>query len=59
MIGNSLKSDVLPVINSGSSAILWPFYTTWQHEVVDEKHLKNEKYLTLNVIHDIVKYLHK
>lgn len=59
MIGNSLKSDILPVINSGSSAIHVPFHTTWQHVVVDEKHLKNKNYLTLNAVHDIVKYLHK
>lgn len=34
MIGNSLKSDVLPVVNIGANAIYVPFYTTALHEQV-------------------------
>jgi len=37
MIGNSLKSDVLPLLNIGASAIHVPFHTTWQHEEVNDK----------------------
>ncbi len=37
MIGNSLKSDVLPVINIGGQAIHVPFHTTWAHEHVEIK----------------------
>lgn len=36
MIGNSMKSDILPVLNIGGSAIYIPFHTTWEHERVDE-----------------------
>lgn len=32
MIGNSLKSDVLPVISIGGHAIHVPYHTTWAHE---------------------------
>lgn len=32
MIGNSLKSDVLPVIGLGGYAIHVPYLITWQHE---------------------------
>jgi len=32
MIGNSVKSDILPVINIGAKAIHIPFEVTWQHE---------------------------
>ena len=32
MIGNSIKSDILPVINIGARAIYVPYHTTWQHE---------------------------
>lgn len=32
MIGNSIKSDILPVINIGAKAIHVPYHTTWQHE---------------------------
>jgi len=34
MVGNSLKSDVLPLLEIGASAIHIPFHTTWAHEVV-------------------------
>ncbi|MEM7381462.1 MAG: HAD family hydrolase, partial [Bacteroidota bacterium] len=34
MIGNSLKSDVLPIVELGAQAIHVPFHTTWAHEEV-------------------------
>ncbi len=36
MIGNSLKSDVLPVVNLGGEAIHIPFHSTWEYESADE-----------------------
>ena len=36
MIGNSLKSDILPVLEIGGSAFHIPFHTTWLHEQVEE-----------------------
>jgi putative hydrolase of the HAD superfamily len=36
MIGNSMKSDIIPTLNLGSYAIHVPFHTTWAHEEVDE-----------------------
>jgi putative hydrolase of the HAD superfamily len=35
MIGNSLKSDVMPVLNIGGYAAHVPFHTTWAHEKID------------------------
>ncbi|MBO9732509.1 MAG: HAD family hydrolase [Chitinophaga sp.] len=35
MIGNSLKSDVMPVLAIGGHAVHIPFHTTWAHEHVD------------------------
>ncbi|MBK7633406.1 MAG: HAD family hydrolase [Saprospiraceae bacterium] len=35
MIGNSLKSDVLPVLELGGLGVHVPFHTTWEHEKVD------------------------
>lgn len=32
MVGNSLKSDVLPVLEIGAHAIHIPYLTTWEHE---------------------------
>ena len=35
MIGNSMKSDIIPPLNLGSYAIHVPYHTTWQHEHVE------------------------
>ena len=56
MIGNSLKSDVLPLINIGAQAVHVPFHTTWQHEEVTVKE-KEINYLKINTLTDILKYL--
>lgn len=37
MIGNSLKSDVLPVLEVGGYAVHIPFHTTWEHEKINHK----------------------
>jgi putative hydrolase of the HAD superfamily len=36
MIGNSMKSDIIPPLNIGAWAIHVPFHTTWAHEEVKE-----------------------
>ncbi|WP_273567524.1 HAD family hydrolase [Maribacter halichondriae] len=56
MIGNSLKSDVLPIVNIGAKAVHIPFHTTWKHEEVTVEE-DNNKYLTLNKLSNILKYL--
>ncbi len=35
MVGNSLKSDVLPVLSIGAHGYHIPYHTTWAHEVVE------------------------
>ena len=35
MLGNSLKSDVLPVLNIGGHAAHIPYHTTWVHEHIE------------------------
>lgn len=35
MIGNSIKSDIMPVLNIGGHGIHVPYHTTWAHETVD------------------------
>lgn len=37
MVGNSLKSDILPVLEIGGYAFHIPFHTTWIHEQVAEE----------------------
>ena len=35
MIGNSIKSDVIPVLNIGGHGIHIPYHLTWEHERID------------------------
>ena len=35
MVGNSLRSDILPVVELGGKAVYIPYEMTWAHEVVD------------------------
>ena len=56
MIGNSLKSDVLPILNIGAQAVHVPFHTTWAHEMVPEDEMVNN-HLKLNRLKDVLKYL--
>ena len=32
MIGNSMRSDIVPVVQIGGHAVHIPYYTTWDHE---------------------------
>ncbi|WP_224483195.1 HAD family hydrolase [Robertkochia aurantiaca] len=56
MIGNSLKSDVLPIINIGAKAIHVPFHTTWAHEMVHDDD-DNGGYKTIDNISEVLKLL--
>lgn len=56
MIGNSLKSDVLPLLNIGASAIHIPFHTTWEHEEVTQD-TTNLNYKSYTKITDILNSL--
>jgi putative hydrolase of the HAD superfamily len=56
MIGNSLKSDILPVLAIGSHAFHIPFHSTWAHEKVDHI-VEHEKMKTLEKIKDVLQFL--
>ena len=54
MIGNSLKSDVLPLLNINASAIHVPFHTTWVHEEIPEEDQQKLDYITLVNIKELI-----
>jgi len=54
MIGNSLKSDILPLVKIGASAIHVPFHTTWAHEEVSDKEAENSDYKTVQKLSDVL-----
>lgn len=56
MIGNSLKSDVLPVLEIGGHAIHIPFHTTWAHEKIDH-HVEHDNFMSLTKISELMEYL--
>jgi len=47
MVGNSLKSDILPVLALGGHAVYVPFHITWAHEVVDSQPIGHDGYYEL------------
>ena len=56
MIGNSIKSDILPILNIGGSGIHIPYHTTWQHEQ-SEKIAVNNKFHEIDHISEILSIL--
>jgi len=58
MIGNSLKSDVLPVLGIGGYAVHIPFHTTWEHEKISHK-VEHPNFRTLENIIDVLPILLK
>ncbi len=36
MVGNSLRSDILPIVELGGHGVHVPYHTTWEHEVVHD-----------------------
>jgi putative hydrolase of the HAD superfamily len=56
MIGNSLKSDVLPVLAIGGHGFHIPYHITWGHEKVD-KIIEHPNFKELKKLSEIPKYL--
>jgi len=56
MIGNSLKSDILPVLALGGHAFHVPFHTTWAYEQV-ETSIEDERFRALDSIQGILDFL--
>lgn len=56
MVGNSLKSDILPVLNLGGHAIHIPFHTTWAHEQI-EHNVEHPNFRQEVGVADILRYL--
>ena len=55
MIGNSVKSDIAPVVAIGGTAIHTPHEIVWTHELMDMP--ESERIIEVNEIRDILKHL--
>ena len=56
MVGNSLKSDILPVLNVGGYGVHVPYHITWAHEHIEHS-IDNEKFKSVEGIRDILGFL--
>ncbi|HUP00553.1 MAG TPA: HAD family hydrolase [Gemmatimonadota bacterium] len=57
MVGNSLRSDVLPVLAMGGRAVHIPYWTTWRHEEADEAERAAADYARLDSIRELPEYM--
>jgi len=58
MIGNSLKSDVLPVLNIGGHGYHIAYHTTWEYEKIDFE-IQHDNFKSLEKISDVLPILLK
>jgi len=56
MIGNSLKSDIIPVLNVGGHAFHIPFHTTWELEKVDDE-IDHPMFKELKTISEVLNHV--
>ena len=56
MVGNSVKSDILPVLEMGGTTFHIPFHTTWEHEVVLEP-VVHPDFIKIETIRELEIYL--
>jgi len=56
MIGNSLKSDIIPVLNVGGHGVHVPYHITWAHEQIEHT-IDDEKFRSVEVIRDVLGFL--
>ncbi|WP_319805312.1 HAD hydrolase-like protein [Hymenobacter latericus] len=57
MIGNSLKSDVLPVARLGAQAVYVPYHTTWVMERVPAEELEGVAFHQISSLAEVPDYL--
>ncbi len=58
MLGNSLKSDVLPVLELGGHAVHIPYHTTWAHETIDST-IEHKNFRQVSSIKEVLSFLLK
>ena len=56
MIGNSLKSDIIPVLNVGGHGVHVPYHITWAHEQIEHT-IDDEKFRSVEGIRDVLGFL--
>jgi putative hydrolase of the HAD superfamily len=53
MVGNSLPSDILPVLAIGGHGVHIPYHITWAHEEMDDAVVAGDQYATLQDVREL------
>ena len=57
MVGNSLRSDILPVLKLGGHAIYVPYHSTWSHEHASAEELAGHQITELSALTELPAWL--
>ena len=57
MVGNSLRSDILPIVAIGGKAVYIPNENTWFHEVPKQEEIEGAKYDELEHLGQLPEYM--
>lgn len=57
MVGNSLKSDILPVLETGARAVFVPYETEWFHERVSDEELAGKQFAKIGTMRELPAWL--
>lgn len=57
MVGNSIRSDILPVLQIGGYATHIPYHTTWQYEKLENTKVDNPRFREVSQIEEILQFL--
>lgn len=53
MVGNSLKSDILPVLSIGGTGVHVPYHLTWEHERAETPPANDGHFFTVKTIREL------
>lgn len=53
MVGNSLRSDVLPVVKLGGYGVYIPHHFTWEHEVINDVSPHDDGYIQIQKMQEL------
>jgi len=57
MVGNSLKSDIIPILELNAKAIYIPYHSTWEHEQVNDYNKDHKNLTQIEKLSDLIKIL--
>jgi len=57
MVGNSLKSDIIPILELKAKAIYIPYHSTWEHEHVNDYNKDHKNLIEIEKLTDLIKIL--